>query len=100
MTQLLGCEMHLMLACEWQLPGGLPNGLRCEACTPAQVVEGDVSAPGCGLSEADAALISARVDHVIHCAASISFFEHIHALLDQNYWVRPASLPVQGLAPM
>ena len=61
----------------------------------AQVVEGDVSVQGCGLSGADAALVCARVDYVIHCAASISFFDHIHALLDQNYWVRGLALPVQ-----
>ena len=64
--------------------------------TGPQVVEGDISRAGCGLSAADASLIRSQVDYIIHCAASISFFEHIHSLLDQNYWVRPQSAP-QGV---
>jgi fatty acyl-CoA reductase len=50
-------------------------------------MQGDLSAPGCDLSEADLSVIRNEVDYVIHSAASISFFEHIHTLLDQNYKV-------------
>lgn len=50
-------------------------------------VQGDLSAPNCGLSAADMAMIAEEVDYVIHSAASISFFEHIHMLLDTNYQV-------------
>ena len=51
------------------------------------VVEGDVQQNECGLSAADLARLRADVDIVIHSAASISFFEHIHVLLQQNYQV-------------
>lgn len=51
------------------------------------VVEGDVQQNDCGLSAADLARLRADVDIVIHSAASISFFEHIHVLLQQNYQV-------------
>lgn len=51
------------------------------------VVEGDVHRKECGLSASDLARLRADVDIVIHSAASISFFEHIHVLLQQNYQV-------------
>ena len=51
------------------------------------VVEGDVHRKECGLSADDLARLRADVDIVIHSAASISFFEHIHVLLQQNYQV-------------
>ena len=51
------------------------------------VVEGDVQRDECGLSADDLARLRADVDIVIHSAASISFFEHIHVLLQQNYQV-------------
>ena len=41
----------------------------------------------CSLGAADLARLHAEVDFVIHSAASISFFEHIHVLLQQNYQV-------------
>ena len=50
-------------------------------------VAGDMRAPGLGLSDADRWRLVSEVDTVIHCAASISFFEHIHRLLEQNYEV-------------
>ena len=53
------------------------------------VVEGDVQKNECGLSADDLARLRADVDIVIHSAASISFFEHIHVLLQQNYQVCP-----------
>ena len=51
------------------------------------IVEGDVHRKDCGLSAADLARLRAEVDIVIHSAASISFFEHVHVLLQQNYQV-------------
>ena len=51
------------------------------------VVPGDMDAPGLGLSDADRQRLQAEVDFVIHSAASISFFEHVHTLLKQNYEV-------------
>ena len=41
----------------------------------------------CRLGAADLTRLRAEVDFVIHSAASISFFEHIHVLLQQNYQV-------------
>lgn len=49
------------------------------------VLEGDVHRKDCGLCAADLARLRADVDIVIHSAASISFFEHVHVLLQQNY---------------
>ena len=51
------------------------------------VVAGDMHAPGLGLSDADKQRLVAEVEYVIHCAASISFFEPVHTLLEQNYEV-------------
>ncbi|KAK9907611.1 hypothetical protein WJX75_006988 [Coccomyxa subellipsoidea] len=50
-----------------------------------EVLEGDLSMPDCGLTQRQLALLRAEVDWVIHTAASISFFDHIHVLLEQNY---------------
>ncbi len=55
------------------------------------VVPGDLHKPGLGLSAEDEERITNEVQFVIHSAASISFFEHIHTLLEQNYEV---SIPV------
>ena len=52
------------------------------------VVPGDLHMPRLGMSEADRERITEEVNFVIHSAASISFFEHIHTLLEQNYEVR------------
>ena len=49
------------------------------------VLAGDVCKPRCGLSAADAEVVSNGCDFIVHCAASISFFEHVHVLLEQNY---------------
>ena len=51
------------------------------------VVPGDLHKPGLGLSAEDEERITNEVQFVIHSAASISFFEHIHTLLEQNYEV-------------
>ena len=50
-----------------------------------RVLSGDVCKPRCGLSEADARTVARGCDYFVHCAASISFFEHVHVLLEQNY---------------
>ena len=52
------------------------------------VISGDLHKPDLGLAEADRERIVNEVKYVIHSAASISFFEHIHTLLEQNYQVR------------
>ena len=49
------------------------------------VLSGDACKPRCGLSDADALVVSTKSDYIVHCAASISFFEHVHVLLEQNY---------------
>ena len=51
------------------------------------VIRGDLHEPDLGLSAGDRQRIMDEVEYVIHSAASISFFEHIHVLLEQNYEV-------------
>ena len=59
--------------------------LRPELRAKLRAVEGDVCRPDCGLSAADLDMVRTRARFVVHCAASISFFEHVHVLLEQNY---------------
>lgn len=47
-------------------------------------IAGDILADGLGLSEADAATLRARVDVVIHCAATISFTERLDIAMNLN----------------
>ncbi len=47
--------------------GGSPASL-------LEVVEGDLAAPGCGVTSADRARLRERVETVIHCAGDASFF--------------------------
>ena len=56
-------------------------------------VAADLHKAGLGLSAEDEARIVNEVQFVIHSAASISFFEHIHTLLEQNYEVRLLPCP-------
>ena len=63
--------------------GRVPDAMRAKL----KVLDGDLSAPDCGLSQRQLARLRAEVDWVIHSAASISFFEHVHTLLEQNYLV-------------
>lgn len=51
------------------------------------VVSGDLCQPGLGLAAADRRRLCREVNYVVHCAASISFVEPVHALLAQNYVV-------------
>ena len=66
--------------------GTLPMAVRSKI----KAVSGDTSAPGMGLSAGDKQRLVAEVDFVIHCAASISFFEPVQTLLEQNYEVSPS----------
>ena len=52
------------------------------------VVPADFQHPGLDLSEQDEKRLVEEVQFVIHSAASISFFERVQTLLDQNYEVR------------
>ncbi len=73
------------------------NGLVPDAIySKLEVLEGDISVADCGLSQRQLARLRAEVDWVIHSAASISFFDHIHTLLDQNYLVRHTFLLARG----
>lgn len=58
-----------------------------------KAVSGNTTAPGMGLSVPDKHRLVAEVDFVIHCAASISFFEPVKTLLEQNYVVRLTRKP-------
>lgn len=62
------------------------------------VISGDLHKPQLGLSAADKERLIEEVNFVIHSAASISFFEHIHTLLEQNYEVR--SMPPAPARPL
>ena len=66
------------------------------------VLEGDLLQKGCGLSAPEQRRLGREVDYVIHCAASISFSEHIHTLLAHNYQVsnhRPQLLSLRSGKP-
>jgi hypothetical protein len=64
--------------------GRFPEELRAKVVA----VTGDITQPKLDISQDDALRLSAEVEFIIHSAASISFFEHIHALLEQNYKAR------------
>ena len=80
LTQLVDKPLFHM---HWR-NGAMPMDLQSKI----DVVSGDTSAPGMGLSVTDKQRLVAEVDFVIHCAASISFFEPVQTLLEQNYEVR------------
>lgn len=75
---------------ELQTDGKVPQDI-LEKLT---VVPADLQRAGLGLSEQDEKRLVEEVQFVIHSAASISFFEHVHwskvwhTLLDHNYEVR------------
>lgn len=68
----------------WDKSGRVPPTILAKLL----VMEGDLSTPDCGLTTGQLALLRAEVDWVVHSAASISFFDHVHTLLDQNYLVQ------------
>lgn len=53
-----------------------------------EVIPGDLLAEHCGISAPQRRRLAKEVDYVIHCAASISFTEHVHTLLAHNFEVR------------
>ncbi|BDA41209.1 probable fatty acyl-CoA reductase 2 [Coccomyxa sp. Obi] len=59
--------------------------VRPETAAKIGVIPGDLLLPNCGISGANRRRLTREVDYVIHCAASISFEEHIHTLLTNNY---------------
>jgi nucleoside-diphosphate-sugar epimerase len=54
--------------------GRVASALGGPPWTFLEVVEGDLTAPGCGLTDAARARLRARVETVIHCAGDTSFF--------------------------
>lgn len=63
------------------------------------VIPGDLHEPDLGLSPEDRQRICSEVEVVIHSAASISFFEHIHTLLEQNYDVSTPAACMHACMP-
>ena len=61
-------------------------------------IAGDICKSGLGLSHENMQQVTEQVNYVIHSAACISFFEHIHLLLAENYQVS-ASLLLLRLVP-
>ena len=66
----------------------LAHDVMLQRYADVRAVAADLHKAGLGLSAEDEARIVNEVQFVIHSAASISFFEHIHTLLEQNYEVR------------
>jgi fatty acyl-CoA reductase len=62
--------------------------VRPEVRAKIVVIPGDLLASSCGVSAPQRRRLAREVDYVIHCAASISFNEHIHSLLASNYEAR------------
>lgn len=54
---------------------------RHNAFKRVQAVEGDLTLPGLGLSQADAATLRREVSVVIHCAADIELDAQVHKTL-------------------
>ena len=44
-------------------------------CENVKVIRGDVTEPRCGISEIDRERLAGRIERVIHCAASINFYD-------------------------
>ena len=59
--------------------------MRPEVRAKIGVISGDLLQRDCGVSAPQRRRLAREVDYVIHCAASISFTEHIHTLLGSNY---------------
>lgn len=55
-------------------------------------VEGDVDGENCSMKPEDVKRVQEGTNYIVHCAASISFFEHVHVLLTQNYQACASSL--------
>jgi len=50
-----------------------------------QIVHGDLSEPGCGISTADQTQLKSDVQYVVHSAASIRFDNPVHTDLKLSY---------------
>lgn len=72
-----------LFAKHWK-EGHLPE----DVSSKVAAIPGDTCSPGLGLSPSDRQRLISEVDFVIHSAASISFFDHIQVLLQQNFEVR------------
>ena len=65
------------------------NGrVSAEVRAKLEVIPGDLLAEHCGISAPQRRRLAKEVDYVVHCAASISFTEHVHTLLAHNFEVR------------
>ena len=53
--------------------------------TKLQIIHGDLSEPGCGISTADQAQLKLDVQYVVHSAASIRFDNPVHTDLKLSY---------------
>ncbi len=69
-----------------QALGFAPDGARLD------VVEGDLSLPGCGLGESDWRRLRANVETVIHCAGETTFFPEDMASFRQGHIDGPLDL--------
>ena len=58
--------------------------------TKLQVVHGDLSEPGCGISTADQNQLKSDVQYVVHSAASIRFDNPVHTDLNLSYMATKA----------
>ena len=50
-----------------------------------QIIHGDLSEPGCGISTADQTQLKSDVQYVVHSAASIRFDNPVHTDLKLSY---------------
>ncbi len=53
--------------------------------TKLQIIHGDLSKPGCGISTADETQLKSHVQYVVHSAASIRFDNPVHTDLKLSY---------------
>ncbi len=53
--------------------------------TKLQIIHGDLSEPGCGISTADQAQLKSDVQYFVHSAASIRFDNPVHTDLKLSY---------------
>ena len=78
------------------------NQLQSECCCvpEIEVLTGDMTLPDYGIGHADMHRLQQETDIVIHAAASISFDDHIHDALKNNYVVSCTRLSaVAALSP-
>ncbi|KAA6426693.1 hypothetical protein WJX79_004063 [Trebouxia sp. C0005] len=58
--------------------------------TKLQIIHGDLSKPGCGISTADETQLKSHVQYVVHSAASIRFDNPVHTDLKLSYMATKA----------